>query len=93
MRVNVVFARVGQAWEVDLECPTGTTVIEAITQALVLEKFKDVALSGDETFAVWNQVVDEDHLLQDGDRVEILRDLVVSPMERRRTYAKLTTSD
>ncbi len=91
MRVNVVHAIVGQAWEVDLDCPTGTQVREAVELAVAHEEFVGVDLSGDETYAVWNQEVRRDHVLQDGDRVEILRDLVVSPMERRRMYAKLNT--
>lgn len=93
MRVNVVYAVVGQAWEVDLDCPTGTRVIEAVALALEEKQFKEVELKGEETFAVWNEVVRQDHLLRDGDRVEILRELVISPMERRRMYAKLNTSD
>ncbi|MXZ43747.1 MAG: RnfH family protein [Gammaproteobacteria bacterium] len=93
MRVNVVYAVVGQAWEVDLECPTGTRVIEAVELALEENEFKEVELKGEETFAVWNEVVRRSHVLQDGDRLEILRDLVVSPMERRRMYAKLNKPD
>lgn len=93
MRVNVVYAIVGQTWEVDFDCPTGASVIEAVEQAAAQEEFEGVDLSGDETYAIWNQEVRRDHVLQDGDRVEILRDLVVSPMERRRMYAKLNTSE
>ncbi|MCY3541741.1 MAG: RnfH family protein [Gammaproteobacteria bacterium] len=93
MRVNVVYALVGQAWEVDLECPTGTRVRDAVELAVEQEVFEEVDLSGDETYAVWNKVVEQDHVLQDGDRVEILRELVISPMQRRRLYAKLNTSE
>ncbi|MXZ55008.1 MAG: RnfH family protein [Gammaproteobacteria bacterium] len=93
MRVNVVYATVGQTWEVDLDCPTGTRVREAVELAVAHEEFVGVDLSGDETFAVWNKVVEQDHVLQDGDRVEILRELVISPMQRRRLYAKLNTSE
>ena len=95
MRVNVVYAIVGQAWEVDLECPIGTSVVDAVRLALAHDAFNGVDLSGDETFAVWNQVVPQpqDHVLCDGDRVEILRDLVMNPMERRRLHAKLKTSE
>ncbi|MYC24917.1 MAG: RnfH family protein [Gammaproteobacteria bacterium] len=93
MRVNVVYAIVGQAWEVDLDCPAGTRVIEAVELALEQEVFEEIDLNGDETYAVWNKLVEPDHVLQDGDRVEILRELVISPMERRRLYAKLNTSE
>ena len=88
MRVNVVYAVVGQSWEVDVECPTGTLVFEAVSRALECEEFIGVELNGEETFAVWNQVVPRDHVLSDEDRVEILRDLVMSPMERRRLQAQ-----
>lgn len=93
MRVNVVYAIVGQTWEVDLDCPAGMRVIEAVELALEQNEFKTVVLSDDETFAVWNRVVEQDHVLRDGDRVEILRELVISPMERRRLHAKLNSSD
>ncbi|MYD45625.1 MAG: RnfH family protein [Gammaproteobacteria bacterium] len=93
MRVNVVYAVVGQTWEIDLDCPAGTRVIEAVELALEQSEFKNLALSARETFAIWNKVVEQDHVLQDGDRVEILRELVISPMERRRLYAKLNTSE
>ena len=93
MRVNVVYAIVGQTWEIDLDCPAGTRVIDAVELALEHNKFKTVVLSDDEIFAVWNKVVEQDHVLQDGDRVEILRELVISPMERRRLYAKLNASE
>ena len=86
-------ARVGQAWEVDLDCPAGTRVVQAVKLALASAEFKGLDLSGDEIFAVWNQVVHEDHVLHEGDRVEILRELIVSPMERRRIYANLNASD
>ena len=72
MRVNVVYAIVGQAWEVDLECPTGTCVLDAVKRALVCEEFQGVELDGTETFAVWNLAVPRDHVLKDEDRVEIL---------------------
>ena len=93
MRVNVVYAIVGQAWEVDIECATGTSVVDAVRLALALDAFKEVELNGEETFAVWNQVVPQEHVLRDGDRVEILRDLVMNPMERRRLHAKLKKSE
>lgn len=92
MRVNVVYAIVGQAWEVDIECATGTSVVDAVRLALALDTFKEVELNGEETFAVWNQVVPQEYVLRDGDRVEILRDLVMNPMERRRLHAKLKKS-
>lgn len=93
MRVNVVYAIVGQTWEVDLDCPVGTRVIEAVELALQQNEFKTLVLSDEETFAVWNRVVEQDHVLRDGDRVEILRELVISPMQRRRLYAKLNTPE
>lgn len=93
MRVNVVYAIVGHAWEVDLECATGTSVVDAVRLALVLDAFKGVELNGDETFAVWNQVVPEEYELRDGDRIEILRELVMNPMDRRRLHAKLKKSE
>ena len=93
MRVNVVLARVRQVWEVDLDCKTGTRVLEAVKLAVAREEFNGVDLSGDESFAVWNQVVHEDHVLHEGDRVEVLRELIVNPMERRRIYANLNASD
>ena len=93
MRVNVVYSIVGQAWEVDLDCPEGTRVFEDVELAVAHEEFEGADLSGDKTYAVWNTVVKEDHVLQDGDRVETLREFIISPMERRRLYAQLNKFD
>jgi putative ubiquitin-RnfH superfamily antitoxin RatB of RatAB toxin-antitoxin module len=74
---------------VDLALPSGSTVAEALAAAgwPALES----AARGDAAFAaaglsaaVWSKARPLAHPLRDGDRVEVLRDLVIDPMTARR---------
>lgn len=59
------------------ELPVGTTVAQALQ---VLGR----ALSDDDSVGVWNRKASLDHVLRDGDRVEIYRALQVDPKVARR---------
>ena len=63
-----------------VELPTGATVGDAV----------DAAGFDASPFAigVFGEVVDRAHVLQDGDRVDLLRPLLVDPMEARRQRAE-----
>ena len=49
-----------------------------------IENFEVVA------YAVWGEEVSGDYELQDGDRLELLRPLVIQPMDARRARANRT---
>ena len=74
---------------VHLRLPADSTIALALAAA----GWPELAVSaqGDEAFAaaglsaaVWNQARPLTHVLRDGDRLEILRDLQIDPMSARR---------
>ena len=63
-----------------VELPTGATVGDAVDAA-----------GFDATWAaigIFGEVVDRAHMLQDGDRVDLLGPLLLDPMEARRQRAR-----
>lgn len=71
-----------------LRIPAGTTVAEAIARAGVAVRHPEVDLRAGRV-AVYGRLVSPDMVLQDGDRVEILRPLKADPKEVRRRRASL----
>ena len=88
MRVNVVYAIPQRFWSVDLTVDSGTKVQEAIELAKQHDEFAEITDVSTDAIAIWGERVDQDHELEEGDRIEILRPLVQHPMERRRNLAR-----
>ena len=63
-----------------LDVPPGTTVAEA----LAASRF---AAERPAALAIYGQVVSAQRVLAEGDRIELLRDLLINPMEARRRRA------
>ena len=82
LRVVVVYALAGRQAVVELQLPAGSTAGQA-AQASGLAAVLRIGIGGKE--------VPADRLLQDGDRVELLRPLAASPREARRLRARRTT--
>lgn len=88
MLVEVVFALPDCAYSVGLELDSGTCVDEALTLALQTPAFEDAPFNECVALSVWGELVDSDHVLADGDRLELLRPLPTNPMELRRVRAE-----
>jgi hypothetical protein len=71
-----------------LQVPVGTTVAQAIAHAGVAVRHPEVDLRGGR-IAVYGRLVSPNMILQDRDRVEILRPLNADPKEVRRRRASL----
>ena len=71
-----------------LEVDRGVTVADVISRASVAEQFPDLRVS-ELLVGVWGRQVSRDHVVSDGDRVEIYRPLQIDPREARRTLAEL----
>lgn len=86
INIEIVFAlpRVQQLLE--LQLPPAATVADAIAASGLVEVFPQHALQA-LPVGVWGRLTDLDQRLQDGDRVEIYRELVIDPMEARRLRA------
>ena len=86
VQVEVVVAFPEAQEIVDMVIPAGTTVREAVSRAQLTKYFPELDV-GVTPLAVWGKVVTPDHLLRDGDRVELLRQLEIDPKEARRELA------
>jgi putative ubiquitin-RnfH superfamily antitoxin RatB of RatAB toxin-antitoxin module len=69
-----------------LRVPAATTVAQVIERAGVMARHPEIDLKQDRV-AVYGRIVSPDMVLQDRDRVEILRPLNADPKEVRRRRA------
>ncbi len=86
VRVSVVYALPGQQYQVALRLAEGATVNDAVERSDLTRRFPDL-LRNPLACAIFSRVVDLSTVLRDGDRVEILRPLLVDPKEQRRQAA------
>ncbi len=85
--VEVACAEAGRQTVVALELPAGCTAGEAADRSGILDLHPalDAAACG---LGIFGREVGRDHVLADGDRLEILRPLAEDPKERRRRLAR-----
>jgi putative ubiquitin-RnfH superfamily antitoxin RatB of RatAB toxin-antitoxin module len=85
LRVTVVFARPDAVRRVELELSPGSTVRDALAQSGLLP---NGALEGGAVMAgAFGEVLPPYAPLRDGDRVEIYRELQITPKDARRFRA------
>ena len=84
--VEVVFAAPESQLLTELELPSGATVADAIAASGLAETFPQHALNA-LPVGIWGRLTEVSRTLQDGDRVEIYRELTLDPMESRRLKA------
>jgi putative ubiquitin-RnfH superfamily antitoxin RatB of RatAB toxin-antitoxin module len=87
MRVTVVLAEAQQQQVASLVVAEGITARQAVTLSGLLEGCEDPD-SSRLALAVYGKQVQGDRVLEDGDRVEILRPLPQDPKLRRRRLAR-----
>lgn len=85
--VEVVFAQSSQHHLETLELPRGTTLGEALTQSDIPRQAGLQRVSGGDV-GVFSRKVGLDYVLNDGDRVEIYRPLLLTPNEIRKLRAQ-----
>ncbi len=86
LRVEVAYAEPARQFLRAFELPQGATVADAIAASNVAGEFAiDVQALA---VSIWSKVVDRLAPLQDGDRVELLRPLIIDPKDARRKRAK-----
>lgn len=87
VKVELVYlAKEGPGFFLELSLPTGATVGEALSQSKIYElhpETKSLAVG------IYAQLVTEDRVLRDGDRIELYRPLLIDPKEKRRQVAKV----
>ena len=84
--IAVVYALPDRQVSVRLVVDAGTTVAEAVARSGLAERFAEIEES-ELTCAIYGRVVLLTQVLAEGDRVEILRPLLIDPKENRRRSA------
>ena len=84
--VEVCYARADVQAVAALKLAPGTTAGDAVKQSGLARRFPE--LDGTQPLGIYGRRVADDHVLQDGDRVEIYRPLTVDPKEARRRRAE-----
>lgn len=87
IRVEVVYALPRLCYAADLELEPGATVADAVRTAMTLEPFRSLRVeprpdSG--KVGIFGRAVPPGTPLEDGDRVELYRDLAQDPKQMRR---------
>ena len=88
MRVNieVVYARSDRQQIVSLTVAAGTKVREALMRSGLPDEYPEIDATGC-ALGIFGQLVSDDRVVQEGERVEIYRALRLDPMEARRRLA------
>ena len=77
-----------QITQVELQLPQSSCVADALRASHLLDAVADAEVDALET-GVWGRKVPPNHLLHDGDRVELYRSLKVDPkMARRERFTR-----
>ena len=88
LAVEVVFApRTGEPFVRRLLMPPGSCVRDAIKRSDLGTKHPEAAWQEPGNLGIFSRVVQPEHLLRDGDRVEVYRALTLTPMQARRLRA------
>ncbi len=88
IKIHIVYAQPDQFWQQTMELPVGATVQQALMR-LDVNLFPANMQVCDTQLAVFGQLVKLTELLHDGDRIEILKPLLIDPKDIRRQRAVL----
>jgi uncharacterized protein len=84
--ISVVYALADRQDVVKLMVERGTTVAAAVELSGLAQKFVDIG-SQPLNCAIYSRIVEPTHIVREGDRIEILRPLLIDPKEHRRQVA------
>lgn len=87
IQVTVVYALPEIQEQILVDCFPGTTILQAIESSKILEKYPEIDLQ-EQHVGIYGYRYGLDHVIENGDRIEIYRPLEVSPTEARRLRAK-----
>ena len=91
IRVEVAYARPDRQKILSVRVPAGTMMTEAVKRSGILEEFPDIDLAT-ARMGIFSKLVvkPESQELNDGDRVEIYRPLLIDPKQARLNRARKT---
>ena len=84
--VEVVFALGDRQVLAEVSVSEGATVADAIRTSGIAQEFSDYDLSSF-SVGIWGRLVDREHIVAAGDRIEIYRPLEIDPRDARRRLA------
>jgi putative ubiquitin-RnfH superfamily antitoxin RatB of RatAB toxin-antitoxin module len=84
--ISVVYALSERQDIVELDVPQGTTVEQAVELSKLQARFPEIGTRPVQC-AIFSRLVKANDVLVEGDRVEILRPLLIDPKESRRQAA------
>ncbi len=89
IKVSIVYAKPEQQWILELSVPRGTSAYELFELSQLRSQCEELMHLNKEqlVFGVYAEKVEHDHLLEEGDRVELYRPLTADPKEVRRQLA------
>lgn len=85
--VELIYIKPGSQINLMLDIEQGSTIIQAINNSGLLQRFPEIDLSVNKV-GVFSKIKPLDHVLSSGDRVEVYRPLLVDPKEARRRRVK-----
>jgi putative ubiquitin-RnfH superfamily antitoxin RatB of RatAB toxin-antitoxin module len=86
IRISVVYALPDRQVSVTLAVAPGTTVAAAVEHSALVRRFPEIAALPPH-YAIFSRVVNASARVAEGDRIEILRPLLIDPKENRRRTA------
>lgn len=92
MHVEVAYALPETAHRVHLELNEGATVADALTAVSSIAPFSELSVL-ERPVAIFGRRVQGSDKLRHGDRIDVLRPLLIDPKEARRRRAAATRSD
>ncbi|MEE8340422.1 MAG: RnfH family protein [Xanthomonadales bacterium] len=84
--IEVAYAAPDKQVLLGLSVPEGTTVAEGIEQSAIQGEFPELKMEL-KTVGIFSHKVPLNHVLREGDRIEIYRPLIADPKEVRRQRA------
>ena len=85
--VEIVFAAPDTQLLLELKLNAGTTVERALELSGIYEKFGNVDMTS-LPVGIWGKLVGRDRIVENGDRIELYRELDIDPREARRRLAE-----
>lgn len=86
IRVEVAYAERDRQTLLAVDVPRGTTAAAAVERSAIRERHPGIP--ADAPLGVFGRAVARDHVLAEGDRVEIYRPLPADPKDTRRRLAR-----
>ena len=83
MEVEVIYAELEKVWQFSMRLPVNSTVADALAIAKQHADWPDIDIKPD-LLAIYGQAATLQTRLHEFDRVEILRPLLIDPMDARR---------